>query len=388
MDELLTTWTFRTTPALFFGRGALDELPEQLRRTGAGRTLLVTDPGVAAAGILADVESRLDDADLPYESWPHVQPEPPSPSVDACVDAIKAYAPDVVVGLGGGSSMDTSQIAACVATNGGKAEDWLGVEVLEKPGLPTISIPTTAGTASELTGNAVMVLADGLNKSAVVSPFIYPAVAIVDPALTDSMPPEITAATGMDVFCHASESFISGKATTHTRMFAADAMRRVMAFLPRAVERGTDQEARDEMAYACVQAGYTLANAGTIIVHAMAHVIGAWAKIPHGVANTLCLLPVMRFFADRVPQRVAGMAEPLGVPASISGDAERARAAVDRMSQLVDSVGLPTRLSNAGVKHEWLPEVARISAGTTRLMQQSPAQATEAELLEMLEAVF
>ena len=91
MDELLTTWTFRTTPMVLFGRGSLDELPEQLRRTGAGRTFVVTDPGIAAAGILADVESRLDDADLPYESWPHVQPEPPSPSVDACANAIKAY---------------------------------------------------------------------------------------------------------------------------------------------------------------------------------------------------------------------------------------------------------------------------------------------------------
>ncbi|MCH7630092.1 MAG: iron-containing alcohol dehydrogenase, partial [Proteobacteria bacterium] len=376
------------TPTVLFGRGVLAELPDQLRRAGAGKAFIVTDAGIVGAGILAQVEGLLNEAGVGYDSWTEVQPEPPSPSVDACAAAIKAAAADVVVGLGGGSAMDTSQIAACLVTNGGKAEDWLGVEVLEKPGIPTISVPTTAGTASEVTGNAVMVLADGSNKMAVVSPFIYPRAAIVDPALTDSVPAQVTAATGMDTFCHATESFISLNATSHTRMYAADAMRRVMQNLPRAVAKGGDAEARDQMAYACLMAGYTLANAGTIIVHAMAHTIGAWAKIPHGVANTLCLLPVMRFCAERVPNLMAGIAEPLGVPDTVAGDEARARAAVDRMVELVDQVGLPTQLSNAGVKRAWLPDVARIAAGTKRLMRQSPVQATEAELLEMLEAVY
>ena len=384
----LTTWTFRTTPTVVFGRGTLRELPDQLRRSGAGRTFIVTDPGIVKAGILEQVEVLLKEVGIDCETWAGVQPEPPSPSVDACAEAAKAYGADVVVGLGGGSAMDTSQIAACLVTNGGKAEDWVGIEVLEKPGVPTISVPTTAGTASELTGNAVMVLADRSNKVTVVSPFIYPKVAIVDPALTDSVPPEVTAATGMDSFCHATESFVSVRATSLTRLFAADSMRRVMAYLPRAVADGDDQETRDQMSYACLLAGYTLANAGTIIVHAMAHVIGAWAKIPHGLANTLCLLPVMRFCAERAPDRTAGLAPHLGVPDSVTGEQARARAAVDRMAELVDRVGLPTRLGEAGVKREWLPEVARISADNKRLMQQSPVQATEAELLDLLESAY
>ena len=379
--------TFRTTPTVIFGRGAIRELPDQLRRAGAGRVLVVTDSGVAACGALEQVEALLRDAGISYGTYTGVVPEPPSPSVDACAEAIRADGADVVVGLGGGSAMDTSQIAACLVTNGGTTEDWLGVEVLEKPGIPTISVPTTAGTASELTGNAVIVLADRSNKMAVVSPYIYPRAAVVDPALTDTVPPEVTAATGMDAFCHATESFISVKATPHTRLYAIEAMRRVVEFLPRAVADGGDTEARDELAYACVMAGYTLANAGTIIVHAMAHAIGAWAKIPHGVANTLCLLPVMGFCAERVPALVGGMAEPLGA-ANGAGDANRAQAAVDAMRQLIDAVGLSTRLSDAGVPRAWLPEVARITHGTRRLMDQSPAQPTEAELVAMLEAVY
>ena len=379
--------TFRTTPTVIFGRGAIRELPDQLRRAGAGRVLVVTDSGVAACGALEQVESLLRDAGISYGTYTGVVPEPPSPSVDACAEAIRADGADVVVGLGGGSAMDTSQIAACLVTNGGTTEDWLGVELLEKPGIPTISVPTTAGTASELTGNAVIVLADRSNKMAVVSPYIYPRAAVVDSALTDTVPPEITAATGMDAFCHATESFISVKATPHTRLYAVEAMRRVVEYLPRAVADGGDTEARDELAYACVMAGYTLANAGTIIVHAMAHAIGAWAKIPHGVANTLCLLPVMGFCAERVPALVGGMAEPLGA-AHGADDADRAQAAVDAMRHLIDAVGLSTRLSDAGVPRAWLPEVARITHGTRRLMDQSPAQPTEAELVAMLEAVY
>ena len=379
--------TFRTTPTVIFGRGAIRELPDQLRRAGAGRVLVVTDPGVAACGALEQVESLLRDAGISYGTYTGVVPEPPSPSVDACAEAIRADGADVVVGLGGGSAMDTSQIAACLVTNGGTTEDWLGVELLEKPGIPTISVPTTAGTASELTGNAVIVLADRSNKMAVVSPYIYPRAAVVDSALTDTVPPEITAATGMDAFCHATESFISVKATPHTRLYAVEAMRRVVEYLPRAVADGGDTEARDELAYACVMAGYTLANAGTIIVHAMAHAIGAWAKIPHGVANTLCLLPVMGFCAERVPALVGGMAEPLGA-AHGADDADRAQAAVDAMRHLIDAVGLSTRLSDAGVPRAWLPDVARITHGTRRLMDQSPAQPTEAELVAMLEAVY
>ena len=273
-----TCWTagpIRTTPTVVFGRGCLDELPDQVRRIADGPVLIVTDRGLVDAGVVQRVTDELSRAGIRAEVWDDVQPEPPTISVDACAEAIRQADPAVVLGVGGGSAMDTSQIAACVATNGGMAEDWIGVEVLRQPGVPTISIPTTAGTASEVTGNAVMVLPDRSNKMTVVSPFIYPRTALIDPALTDSVPAHITAATGMDTFCHAAESFITGRATQHTRQPAADALRRTLEFLPRAVADGTDREARDQMSYACLQAGFSLANAGVILVHGLAHAIGA-----------------------------------------------------------------------------------------------------------------
>ena len=388
MADLLDRWTYRTTPTVVFGRGCLDELPDHVRRIGDGPVLVVTDKGLVEAGVVERVTDELARTGIDAEVWDEVEPEPPTVSVDACAEAIRQTEPAVVLGLGGGSSMDTSQIAACVATNGGRAEDWIGVEVLRKPGIPTISIPTTAGTASEVTGNAVMVLPDRSNKMTVVSPYIYPRTALIDPALTDSVPPHITAATGMDTFCHAAESFITRRATQHTRQPAADALRRTLEFLPRAVADGTDREARDQMSYACLQAGYSLANAGVILVHGLAHAIGARARIPHGVANTLCLLPVMRLAAEQNPSLMAELADPLGVSSDVSGAAERAQAAVDVMERLVAQVGLPTKLRDVGVQRAWLPDVAAATLTNTRVVSNSPVQPNADKLTRLLEGIF
>ncbi len=388
MAILLDRWTYRTTPTVVFGRGCLEELPDHVRRIADGPVLIVTDKGLVKAGVVERVTDELARADIVATVWDEAEPEPPTVSVDACAQAIRQADPAVVLGLGGGSAMDTSQIAACVVTNGGKAEDWIGVEVLRQPGVPTISIPTTAGTASEVTGNAVMVLPDRSNKLTVVSPFIYPQTALIDPALTDSVPSHITAATGMDTFCHAAESFITRRATQHTRQPAADALRRTLEFLPRAVADGTDREARDQMAYACLQAGYSLANAGVILVHGLAHAIGARARIPHGVANTVCLLPVMRLAAERNPALMAELAEPLGVTADVTGKAERAQAAVGVMERLVEQVGLPTRLREVGVERGWLPDVAAATLSNTRVASNSPVQPDADALTKLLNEVF
>ena len=388
MTNLLDRWTYRTTPTVVFGRGCLDELPDHVRRIGDGPVLVVTDKGLVAAGVVERVTDELAGAGIDAEVWDEAQPEPPTVSVDACAQAIREANPAVVLGLGGGSAMDTSQIAACVVTNGGKAEDWIGVEVLREPGIPTISIPTTAGTASEVTGNAVMVLPDRSNKLTVVSPYIYPRTALIDPSLTDSVPSHITAATGMDTFCHAAESYITRRATRHTRQAAADALRRTLEFLPRAVADGSDREARDQMSYACLQAGYSLANAGVILVHGLAHAIGARAGIPHGVANTVCLLPVMRLTAERNTTLMAELAEPLGVPAQVTEESARAQAAVAVIERLVDQVELPTTLREVGVERRWLPDVAAATLTNTRVVHNSPVQPNAAELTRLLEGIF
>ena len=192
----------------------------------------------------------------------------------------------------------------------------------------------------------------------------------------------------MDTFCHAAESYITRRATRHTRQAAADALRRTLEFLPRAVADGSDREARDQMSYACLQAGYSLANAGVILVHGLAHAIGARAGIPHGVANTVCLLPIMRLTAERNPALMAELADPLGVPADTADAVDRAQAAVAVIERLVDQVDLPTTLREVGVERAWLPDVAAATLSNTRVVHNSPVQPDADELTSLLQGFY
>ena len=379
---------FRTTQTVIFGSGSLETLPDQVKFLGGRKAFIATDPGIEKAGILGQAEQLLSGAGIEFESYTKVEPEPPTTSIDACADAIARSGAEVVIGLGGGSSMDTSQIAACGVTNGLKAEQMLGIEAVPKPGLQTISVPTTAGTASEVTGNAVAVLPDRSNKMAVVSPYIYPQVAIVDPLLTHGVPANVTAYTGVDAFCHAAESFISNKATPHTQLYARESMSLILGNLADAYADGSNAAARSAMARASLMAGYTLANAGTTMVHAMAHVLGARARVPHGLANAIFLLPVMRFYANRAPEQINRLAGAVGVSDSVTDQQARADQAVGIMEKMVNDVEIDRKLGNYGVKEEDLQGIAETTVATRRLMLQSPVDATVQDVLGMLQGIY
>ena len=379
---------FRTTPTVIFGPGALAALPEQIEFLAGSKVFIATDAGVAESGILSQAEALLTGAGIKFESYSQVPPEPPTTSIDACADAIAKSGADVVVGLGGGSAMDTSQVAACGVANGLTTEQMLGVDVIPKPGLPTIAIPTTAGTASEVTGNAVAVLPDGSNKMAVVSPYIYPRTALVDPDLTHSVPASITAYTGVDAFCHAAESYISNRATRHTQMYATQAMRLILGNLADAYNDGNNSRARSHMARGSLMAGYTLANAGTTMVHALAHVLGARARVPHGLANAIFLLPIMQFYAERVPEKIDGLAGAVGVPDSVTDTQARADQAVAIMKKMVNDVEIDRNLGNYDVKKSDLRGYAEAAVATRRLMLQSPVDATVEDVEGILEEIY
>ncbi|HJO06867.1 MAG TPA: iron-containing alcohol dehydrogenase [Chloroflexota bacterium] len=379
---------FRTTANVIFGPGSLEALPDQVGFLGGRKAFIITDPGIAQAGILDRVEGLLGGAGVEFASYTEVEPEPPTTSIDKCAGAIRDAGADLLIGLGGGSAMDTSQIASCAVANDLKTDAMIGVEQVPGPGLPMISIATTAGTASEVTGNAVTVLADRSNKMAVVSPYIYPNVAIVDAELTYSVPPLSTAATGIDAFCHAAESYISVMATPHTQMYATQALDIILSNLPRVAVDGGDTEARNCMARGSLFAGYTLANAGTVMVHAMAHVLGARARIPHGIANALCLLPAMRFYVERAPEKIAALADPLLVADSVTGGPARAAAALDIMEGLIGGLSFDLDLKSYGVKREDLHNMAEVTAATKRLMQQSPVEATAYEVEQLFESIY
>ena len=379
---------FRTTKIVDFEAGAVTRLAEEFGYLGGSKAFIVTDQGLRQAGIVDRVESLLAEAGIPSQTRENPAQEPPASLINATADEIADSGADVVIGLGGGSSMDTAQIAGCAVANDKRVEQLIGVNEVKRPGLPNISIPTTAGTASEVTGNAVVVMDDSSNKVPVISPHIYPDVAIVDPELTLGLPPAVTAASGIDAFCHATESFLSSNATVQTKMYAREAMGLILENLPRAYRTGSDIEARGGQMLGALLAGYTLANAGVTIIHAAAHVIGARYKVPHGIANAICLVPIFKFYARTVPERMAELAGPLGVSGKIAATAARADAAIAVVEQLVDDLEIETRMSAYGVRMDDIDEMARLTADSERLQLQSPAQASFEELQEMFRGIY
>ena len=379
---------FRTTKIVDFEVGAVARLPEECAYLGATRAFVVTDQGLRAAGVVDRVEEILAKAGIAFQVRENPAQEPPISLINATADEIATSGADLVIGLGGGSSMDTAQIAGCAVANGQKVEELIGVNMVRLPGLPNISIPTTAGTASEVTGNAVAVLEDSSNKQPVISPHIYPDVAIVDPELTLGLPPAVTAASGIDAFCHATESYLSTNATIQTQMFARAAMGLILNNLPTAYRDGSNLEARSNQMLGALLAGYTLANAGVTIIHATAHVIGARYKVPHGIANAICLVPIFKFYAQQVPEKMAELARPLGVSDKISTPSARADAVIAVVEQLVDELDINTQLSYYGVAADDIDEMARLTADSERLQIQSPTQASFAQLQAMLHSIY
>ncbi len=379
---------FRTTKIVNFEAGAVARLPEECAYLGATRAFVVTDQGLRSAGIVDRVEEILAKAGIAFQVRENPAQEPPISLINATADEIATSGADLVIGLGGGSSMDTAQIAGCAVANGQRVEELIGVNMVKLPGLRNISIPTTAGTASEVTGNAVAVLEDSSNKQPVISPHIYPDVAIVDPELTLGLPPAVTAASGIDAFCHATESYLSTNATPQTQMFAREAMGLILKNLPTAYRDGSNLEARTNQMLGALLAGYTLANAGVTIIHATAHVIGARYKVPHGIANAVCLVPIFKFYAQQVPEKMAELARPLGVSDKISSPSARADAVIAVVEQLVDELDINTQLSSYGVAADDIDEMARLTADSERLQMQSPTQASFAQLQAMLHSIY
>ncbi len=366
---------FRFPGNLFLGPGAVEKVGEESRRLGAGRALIVCDAGIVAAQLDRGVRATLEREGITYELCPEAQPEPPVKSVDAVAEVARTGEFDLVIGLGGGSAMDTAKLSAALAGQEGSVADFFGINLLPRKGLPTIMIPTTAGTGSEATANAVFV-AEDQNKKAVISPLLMPDSALVDPLLTLTAPPSLTAATGLDALTHAMESYTAVKATPHTRLYALEAIRLIGLHLRTAVWNGSDLEARAGMTRASFYAGVSLNNAGVNAVHALAHTLGGFFHVPHGVANALLLPHVMAFNMVSHLARFAEMACALGE--RVEGLSMRAAAerCVEAVRQLSLDVGIPQTMREVGVSQEDIPRLSQTAAKVTRLLKNNPRHMT------------
>ncbi|OGO73737.1 MAG: hypothetical protein A3G84_05800, partial [Chloroflexi bacterium RIFCSPLOWO2_12_FULL_71_12] len=286
---------FRIPTRVMFGRGVAQKVAEPLAQVGAKRVLIVTDPGVVRAGLVAPIEERIREAGISYEIYDGVVPDPTVDDVARCFDRARDLRADALVAVGGGSSIDTAKMAAVLMTNGGTVLDYIGMDKVPKPAAPVIAIPTTAGTGAEITINSVIADPAQHKKLVIISPNATVLFALEDPDMTVGLPPFLTAITGMDTLVHAIESFTSKNAYRMTEVLALEAIRDAAWALPRAVKDGKDLEARERMMRAVVTASLAFSNTRLGNVHAMALPLGGWCHVAHGTAVAVLLPHVMDF---------------------------------------------------------------------------------------------
>ncbi len=357
----MTLNSFRLPTEVRFGPGASLSILDEVKQLHATQPLIVTDPGVIAAGLLEPIEQRLQEAGYPAAIFREVSPNPRDFEVVHAAQVMNEHGADLVIAIGGGSSIDLAKAAAGIAVNGGQPQDWIAPRTFPNPPLPLIAIPTTAGTGSEVTRGAVINDTERAIKISLRDTRIAPRFAIVDPALTLSLPPALTAATGMDALTHAIEAYTGRKATPITDALALHAIRLIASHLVVAVHDGSNRAAREGMIMASLIAGMAFSNSDVASVHCVAEAIGGRYDTPHGVANSLFLPYLFAFNAGAAPERHADVAVALGVAEPGDPVEQAAQAAAAMLSFLAAEIGIPPLRDIPGINPDDFPWVAAAS---------------------------
>lgn len=390
-------WNFHSAGSLVFGRNSVAQLGDIAKGHGWSRVFVVTDTVLARAGIVESTVGPLKAAGIEVELFDGGQPEPAVEVVRSAIAAAAPFRPDAVLGLGGGSNMDAAKLVAIVLAHGGDPTNYTGDSRVPGPVTPIVCVPTTAGTGSEV--SAAAVFTDTANKIKVssLSQHIRPKLAIVDPLLTVSCPPKVTADSGIDSLVHAIEAITAvdhaeflkrpGGASVYqgknpmADLMAAKCIELVGQFLRRTVKDGNDLDAREGMALAATYGGLAFSNAGVALVHAMEYPVGGAVHVSHGAGNGLLLPHVMRFNLGARMDVFAKLPFILGEYPSSADKTFLANAAVDTVVKLCADIGIPSRLRDIGVTPEMLPAFADRAFAIQRLMRVNPIFPTRDEIL-------
>lgn len=338
-------------PAIsLMGADCLKDAGEQVAELGFKKALIVTDKVLGQIGIVKKVTDVLDNKNIEYAIYDETKPNPTVKNVNDGLALLKEKECDFVISLGGGSAHDCAKGIALLATNGGEIKDYEGVDKSKKPQLPMVGINTTAGTGSEMTLFAIITDEERHIKMALVDKHLTPIIAVNDPMLMLAMPKSLTAATGMDALTHAIEAYVSTSATPITDACAEKAIELISNYLVNAVENGQDVEARDMMAYAEYLAGMAFNNASLGYVHAMAHQLGGFYNLPHGVCNAILLPHVQEYNKATSASRLAKIAKIMGGNIEGLTDEQGADLCIDMIKSLSQTIGIPEGLGVLGVK--------------------------------------
>jgi alcohol dehydrogenase class IV len=374
-------YTFQTAGKIVAGRHSLQTVARHLPVLGPVKNaLIVTQNSMIQRGFTDELKRQLSQAGVSVYVLGGVMQEPTVDNINE-LNAKITEPFDVYIGIGGGSVLDATKILSVLKTNDTPIEQMLGIELVKNAGIPTVLIPTTSGTGSEVTPNAIVTIPAEELKVGIVSRHLLPRLVILDPVLTLGLPKPITAATGMDAFTHAFESYISNKANPISDMFALESIRKISKSMTAAYHDGSNLDAREDMIVGSMYGGMALTAAGTAAVHALAYPLGGKFNIPHGVANSMLLPHVTEFNLDAVSDRLVEVARAMGLSEGRPATPEHASdQVIGRIVEWIKEMQIPQDLTQYGVSKEDVSQMAIAASKVTRLLDNNPKKLSLADM--------
>lgn len=377
------------TPISYTGWDSLSHLLDEVNRFNVKKILVITDPFLKDIGLTNKVVEPLESAGYSTEVYTDVVPEPPLAIGEKLVAYTRDNEFDMVIGIGGGSALDLTKLAGVLASHEGNVADYLnltGTKKVTKKGLPTILIPTTSGTGSEVTNISVLSLET--TKDVVTHDYLLADVAIVDPALTISLPPKVTAATGVDALTHAVEAYVSKNASPVSDALALQAIRLISNAIRTAVSNGEDKQARTDMSYGSYLAGLAFFNAGVAGVHALAYPIGGQFHIAHGDSNAVLLPYVMGYIRQSCEKRMKDIYDAMGFSSANLSQEEASYKCVTELKRLVEDVNIPSTLKGFNITEDALESLTKDAIEQKRILARSPMPLQKDDIFAIYKAAF
>lgn len=368
---------------VIYGNGTVNLVGKEAEQFGAKKALIVTDKGVTKADLLTGVQDSLKAQKIDFQIFDQIEAEAPARNIDDGAKMAVDYGADVIIGVGGGSSQDAAKGIAIIAKLGGNILDFAGFDLVPQRGLPKILLPTTAGTGSEVTRVGVFKDETENMKKAVYSNFALADVAIVDPLLTLSMPPKVTADTGIDAMIHAIEAYASLNATPFSEIMALEAIRLIAENLPTAYAKAANITARANMSLAATLAGLALNSAGAAAIHGLSNFMGIKFKMSHGRANAVLLPYVVDYNKIGDLNRYAMIAQAVGIDTEGLSPYEAAEELVDYLFNLLAIIDIPVRLSDYGITEADIPSLVEGGMKLARLFVPNPRDMTEEDVKDI-----
>jgi alcohol dehydrogenase class IV len=379
---------FYSPNKVIFGPNTVKGVGNEALQLGAKKPLIITDPGVVQAKLIDPVKASLEAAKVPFAVYDRVKPEPPVACVEEAVGKLKIENCDLVIGVGGGSSMDVAKAVSLKATNDMGVLEMCGLDLVKRRGLPKILIPTTSGTGSEITRVSVLIDEKQNVKTVISSLYTLADVAIVDPLLTVTVPPRVTADTGMDALVHAIETFVATTATPFSNILAERAIEWIAQYLPVAFAKGSNLEARYHLSLGSTVAGMAFASGGLGAVHALAYPVGTEFHLPHGRSNSIMLPHVMRYNLCGNPEQYGMIANLMGKDVEGLAAMEAAELSVEAVEELLSTVKISYHLRDYGVTEKDIPKLVEGGMKFARLFTLNPRDLTEQDVRSLYEEAY